>query len=391
MAELRPLQAQIDAQIEMLRTAARFLDSAELADVVGGQLNPVFRAEFARRSEALAAFRRALDGLDGEREGWSRLEKETVAARRMYQRLLGYIQAELFRSAGLDEGMATIADAFLGELARVTDLPWRRQVLMGGDDLYEERTELVLLRFPQYSIWQVPVMAHELGHFAATRIRDETGATPVIAAIAEQSGKGLQTLQPSDAAAIGAMREGFLHELFADTFATYVLGPAFACCCLLLALNPAVGAGRHHPSSSVRARAVLACLGRLNQALPGWPFAPVLAKLKALWPEPASLDWVDVAEVTGTFVDILRAWLPPEAQWGDWLEDATLKAAANAMRANGAAGPAVQQASLRTLLNAAWSARLDAVDDHALAGIGRAAHRMVLSRAEALSAKEGGG
>jgi hypothetical protein len=384
MAELRALQAQVDAQIETLRTAARFLESVELSRMVGGQLNPAFRAEFGRRQQALASLRRDLDGQQPAGDGWARLEEEALANRRLYQRLLGYIEAELFRSAGLDEGVATIADALLAELATVTDLPWRRQVLMGGEDVYDERSELVRIRFPQYSIWLVPVLAHEFGHFASSRIFDDARGTPVLAAIAAMAGQGLESFQAEDAAAIRAQRESFLHELFADTFATWVLGPAFACSCLLLALNPMVRASRQHPSARVRAHGILLGLGRLNQLAVGRPFTPVLARLSPLWPDAATMEGVDVVKATSAFLDILAAWLPPEARYDSWLEDATLSKAVDAMRKDGKPNAATREATLRTLLNASWSARLDAADERQLARIGQAARGVVFARAEAL-------
>ena len=83
----------------------------------------------------------------------------------------------------------------------------------------------------------------------------------------------------------------FAEELFADTFATYVGGPAYAYSCLLLRLNPTAAHGDvkpTHPASVKRAVAILTTLDALEAAhqrsgKAAGSLAPWVADLRAAW------------------------------------------------------------------------------------------------------------
>jgi hypothetical protein len=113
-------------------------------------------------------------------------------------------------------------------------------------------------------------MAHEFGHLAA---RDT-------AAFADW-----QRQRATD----DAGRER-LEELFADVFATYALGPAFACDAILVQLSPqnAETPRGAHPAHALRARAILRTLELMNGAArtgahDEGPYATVLQRLEATW------------------------------------------------------------------------------------------------------------
>ncbi|HSA56062.1 MAG TPA: hypothetical protein VLE53_10175, partial [Gemmatimonadaceae bacterium] len=316
MAGLQILLTQIEGRLETLRAANGLLESDGLRRLIGGQLEPHFAIEFANRVRSLVALRtslaqRAPDADLGD--GWSRLEQESRAIERLYDRFLTHVQAETFRAAGFDHGAALVADGLLTELAALTDLPWRRQAVVGGGDVFEEATEVISVRFPQYSIWLLPVVAHELGHFAASRLRREDG-TPVRAMIAGLAGEGLTAMLPASAKVLQAQRADFLEELFADVFATWLLGPAYACTCLELELNPNDAGDRRHPPATARARAILGCLSWLDADSVGRPYARVLKRLSEVWPSAGrSTSDLDVAEATGQFISLLQTRLPPQA------------------------------------------------------------------------------
>ena len=122
------------------------------------------------------------------------------------------------------------------------------------------------MRFPLNGIWDIPIAAHEFGHFAAYRLNvpDEDGTpSPVFRDFVEGY---LRQYEVSSEARSQVWRS-YLNEYFADIFATYVLGPSYACTALLLRFEPANAqreSSATHPSFAKRARAIIETLQRMD-------------------------------------------------------------------------------------------------------------------------------
>ena len=87
-------------------------------------------------------------------------------------------------------------------------------------------SDVIRVRFPGGSVWDLPIAVHELGHFAAGRLRpDRRSRTSVEDIIARER---------ADKRYLGY----FADELFADTFATFVAGPSYAYTCMTTRFTP---------------------------------------------------------------------------------------------------------------------------------------------------------
>ena len=103
------------------------------------------------------------------------------------------------------------------------------------------RSRAIQVRFPASSIWDLPIVAHELGHFVGPALIETVG---------------LRTEHPLDElfADLGDGTEeswSWLQELFADAFAAYVLGPAYGFSAAVVVLDPllaAVATDTHPPA-----------------------------------------------------------------------------------------------------------------------------------------------
>jgi len=178
------------------------------------------------------------------------------------------------RGNGMDEQFCAMADWLSEHWIRVIGLPYRFSI--PARDEARLMTHIVIpMGFPEWTIWAVPLFAHEVGRIFVDN--DET----------------LQSFTLEQARALSADRVGRkrmdarqarIRTYLADAFATYVMGPAYACASLLLKLDPS-GAGRDDQERGwdhIRARVIL---GTLDKIKPGVApqMADIIAKLEKSW------------------------------------------------------------------------------------------------------------
>ena len=122
--------------------------------------------------------------------------------------------------------------------------------------------QLIRIRFPVCGIWDLPIVAHEFGHFAAARITVSEGGADRVLPFARFVDEYLDENRN-----LGNEWRDYLSEYFADCFATFVLGPSYACTSLLLRFDIGTAyaeADMLHPSYAKRAHAILCLLRRMD-------------------------------------------------------------------------------------------------------------------------------
>ena len=158
----------------------------------------------------------------------------------------------LVRGSGLDSGLGEIADALVRDLNRATLNSWSQNTLLAEAEYVGEMNRVIRLRFPVTSVWDLPLVAHEYGHLVGFELERQGKLDALLKASAENF-----------------RMTAWLREHWADTFATFALGPAFACTCLLTRLDPSGDPNRgfpSHPSDAMRAHAILSVLRTMSQA-----------------------------------------------------------------------------------------------------------------------------
>ena len=148
-------------------------------------------------------------------------------ARPIFVEYVDFLGGLAMRDTGVDDRVCDMTDALLTRFKGVTPqsslpLPARQAAL--GNAL----ESVVLLGFPEWSIWGIPLVAHEVGLACAKNRNDDPLVTLVRKYVRDDENTPADERRTAD----------HIHELVADAFAAYTLALAYACAALLLRLNP---------------------------------------------------------------------------------------------------------------------------------------------------------
>src|SRR6185312_1314217 len=196
-------------------------------------------------------------------EYWRRLTNEKEKCADLFKECLNFLGGALLRNIDRIDQLCQIADRLLLELSKRAGIEWNRFTILAEGNFFTSATGIIRLPFPDYSIWNLPVAVHELGHYVGPRIDKPDGSFPF-----EDK---LQEIKVAYTNRAEAEREkSFWQEEFSDVFATYALGPAYICSCLAAAFSPAdISAcedGDSHPSYAKRAYLMLEMLKGMSDA-----------------------------------------------------------------------------------------------------------------------------
>ena len=191
----------------------------------------------------------------------------------------------------LDDEMFLIADELIGDLANAV-FAWPAITILAESEYTSDHARIIGLRYPAVSIWDLPIAAHEFGHIVAS----------------EEGPLDFRELA-KDSKKVDAK---LLEEHFADIFATYALGPAFACTMILHRFDPL---NAHpviewtHPGDAKRVYCILETLRKMEDSR-GWGGWLPWVDEKVRKPWEASLAAVDQRrDLDWKVLDELDRWL----------------------------------------------------------------------------------
>ena len=288
------------------------------------------------------------------------------------QETLDFLGGVLMRRENVDGGICVLAEALLHEYSRMTGVNWASRVVLGPNPLFSHASEIVHHSFPDWSIWGLPLMAHEFGHITVP-------ATPTFRTELAEELVNVTQYHPEaaqwkndEAQAYINRRARHIEEFFADAFAVYCQGPAFAYNVLLLHLNPveAYIARGFHPTHAERVELILKVLSEMNQQQRSddydtGPFDGVIKRFQRWWSkgvERAGLQAGPVeqfhklkaASLGSKFYRLLNKYYRLGAQYqaNEWKQ--AEQAAERLLEVENN----LTQESLRNLLNIAWTCRV---------------------------------
>jgi hypothetical protein len=293
---------------------------------------------------------------------WDSFRDIRQQCERVFRECLAFTQGALSRSARLDNGLCQVSDALLVYLSRKADIAWNRFTMLAEGEFFDDLAQIVRLRFLDLNVWTLPIAAHEFGHFIGPEIK-----------VKGPDGKFSHPFEDMLEREQGKEQKGwsYLHEHFADMFATYALGPAFACACILLRFDPRTAYDNkpRHPSDAKRAYLILKMLDKMSEKdkgdfLPS-PFQFLTAKLSKVWEEGlvgagrnASLDEKETLildELLEKLYFLLKS-RTPDVRYESWLQAQTL--ATQLQPDNDLPLKIDDDITLPDALNAAWYSRL---------------------------------
>jgi hypothetical protein len=298
---------------------------------------------------------------------WSRYDElVTVYAQPLFDAYVDYVGGLAVRDNRLDQEICTLSDDLINSLVNQTylSIPAREAAL--------SLTAMIKLGFPEWTVWGVPLAAHEAGLSVLTTHNEAESLRETVADFKDDF----------DAIA--------LEHLFADALAAFTVGPAYAHALFELRLRPdrTSSSLAGMPADGDRARLVLRVLDGLSHS--GTDFASVVGRLSKMW-EDAERGTLDrpsplvlpagsrLAEFADRMLEQLQDFdFTPvsDARWS------AVDASADLLLAGDSPAP-VPGTGLIDLLNAAWLARTRAPDDtEAIARRLVEAHRRLVSRSD---------
>jgi hypothetical protein len=352
------LRARIDALLSDLEHATATLRAV----TIDQQLKASLQREFLNRTgdlrAKLEADSRDLSESGVSRASWVNLDERSARCAELFREILAVLQGIwMRRNADAEAAVCGVADKLLEELeALIPGLKWNRFTILSDRELFSDMTQIIRLRYPLDDIWDLPVAAHEFGHFLSDRLttQDEEGTRQLVFQdyLAQYSRLSKPWLR--------------LNEHIADSFAAYALGPAYACTCLLTRFSPANAWWQQqdtdHPCDGDRAYVILEILGKMNTETDNdGDFERARSALSRLWDEAlrdaGQRPEIDKAEqqrldrlVSGIY-DLLERSVP-DARYRTW------NAATRAKQCLLNPGAWNGHCTVVNLLNAAWICRV---------------------------------
>lgn len=353
------------AQIFSLRSDLGWAETTLQSSLLTDDVRKAFQARFAGfihvQRQNLDDLLKSIESGGPTDASWGKLSRCQKECAALFSECLAVIGGATLRRHGEEVSICLIADALLAELSERVGITWDRFTIPAEVDFFTEATGIVRLRYPFHDIWQLPVAAHELGHYMAPRITDFNNNL-----LFEEHLKGFMK----------AAERSHAKEFFADLFAIHALGPAYACTCVFLRFNPrAELAGKDtetHPSFVKRVYFMLKAMDQVKE------YEQVTADLRAAWQQAAAAvkldadpggdERVQLDKLFAAQNSILRHIAP--SRYSNWYQIGGLAAKLASEEVSRAT--CGDRCNLTDVVNAAWMARL-LRDDQLTAVIGRRA------------------
>lgn len=230
MSEVRAGLKKASEHLREIERRMVKLDSSRLA-----ALEESLGSRCAKVLDFVAELERKLDNEQNARPGvqkamWDDYELLLeLHVRPLFIEYVDFLGGLTVRDTALDDGVCEMTDTLLRRFLDLTKnalvVPARQAAISSA------MNSVIKLGFPEWTAWAVPLVAHEVGLSVAADLNNEK----VQSFLQEHAGAGRSP--------------GEVRHLFADAFATLMMGPAYACAAILLRFQP------HHELTESRVRA----------------------------------------------------------------------------------------------------------------------------------------
>jgi hypothetical protein len=211
------------------------------------------------------------DGRVPTSTAWAEEERLATSSEPLFAEYVDLLRGLALRESGIESPIWQLADRLLDGCDRVASARWRSLAVpafRGSSGLTPGN--VIRLGFPEWSIWALPLAAYELGRIVVGQDRR------LRAKVDEEV-----TRQPG--------QRQVIEDCLADAFATYTVGPAYACAAILMRLNPRPKAAGEPAVDAARVEALFDFLDKADEeAGAGVSFADIRARLETAWQEAAT-------------------------------------------------------------------------------------------------------
>lgn len=306
--------------------------------------------------ESIAELKKVLESSEPLTSAWEMEKRLATESEPLFAEYVDLLRGLALREAGIERGICELADRLLDGCDRPGI--WKSLAIPSYRGPVDATpANIVHLRFPEWTIWALPLAAHEFGRMMVRE--NQTLARRV-----------------SQVPAAQAILPATLIDLLGDAFATYTVGPAYACAAVLMRLDPRPAGPGEQAVDDSRARMILAMLKEAEaRAGIGFSFEAVRQPIEQAWleavqeaggrpgAEPALgdlaklfWDWADQTYVTAKYQ-------PMSWQKAQRLQEALARrVGGQPPGSDDDATLAAGTGDVRDMLNAAWLSRLKAPD-----------------------------
>ena len=257
------LNAQIEALNNNLERIKKVVTSPMIEPSYRNQIYGKFFTAISEINEKIKDINTGMaSGSKSLQECWMLYEDAHSSSNRVFDQCLDFLGGIAVRRMKLEEGICDLAEELVLYYSNQTDVSWRSVMILGEDREFDEissTTEIIRLHFPEWDVWNLPFTAYQFGLLIAGKY------LPSFIEFYKNEGERIQKLltekdiPPEELLDLAdsllelrkqviaggdyeqALKYKKLHlrSLFADTFATYVLGPAYIYARLFLRFSPA--------------------------------------------------------------------------------------------------------------------------------------------------------
>jgi hypothetical protein len=304
-AEIADLKGAVDAlrePIAHLKAAALLESEVARADEVAKAVHESLEREMFRRfgnefadlqslQETIGAATRNAGGNGAEAmtESWARyIDKLFESSETLFAEYVELVGGVAIRDTGFDRGICRLAEDALKPLGSIANLPWSNLTIPARQEaLAVTAARIVRLGFPEWTIWRLPLTTQALGNIYVAWDRD------VESVFERYEGEAAEA-----------------RVLLADVFATYFMGPAYACPAILMRLNPAEAFADQRLVAK-RVGTILTSLRRMSHASAQDHYEPITSRLAVEWEDALRQTGWDGPE-PGNRAGAAVTWLPAE-------------------------------------------------------------------------------
>lgn len=159
----------------------------------------------------------------------------------IFSEYVNFLGGLALRDTGFDENVCRIADDLIRNCGRLGYTEWKSLTIPSWQGALT-LARIIRMGFPEWTIWALPLTAHELGQVIMTDrniLRINTYLTQEVNLLVNAVAAKRGTPIPDDERK--ALAKDFrvrVQICLSDAFAAYAMGPAYACALILLRLNP---------------------------------------------------------------------------------------------------------------------------------------------------------
>ena len=262
LSQLASAAARVETLTESVRACHKALDG-----LLSARVELSTRRIQEKLETSIGECQELLDRSITDETVWADEANLSAKSEPLFEDYVDLLRGLALRESGIERGICELADRLLDGFDR-TGTQWRSLAVPSHRRSSDDTpAQIIRLAFPEWTIWALPLAAHEFGRL---RVRQESTLSGRVA---------------SDVQA-GVAGEAILIDSLADAFATYTVGPAYACAAILMRLNPRPVNPGGPAVDDMRARMIFETLKAADRGAGlGVSFAGVLEPLEAAWAE----------------------------------------------------------------------------------------------------------